>query len=81
MNTFTKKIVLTISFDSEKQSCIIAGSLKPEMQKDIPHVKIVLKQNKEKIILEFSAMQTNVLRAAINSYVRWIETAYSINCI
>ena len=74
-------IYLTITFSSKKQAQIISASLKPEIQKDIPNVRINLKNKNTEIILSFSALHTNVLRAAINSYIRWIETAYAVNNI
>ena len=76
-----KKIILTFSFDSEQQADHIARCLKPEIQKDISQVTIHLTQEKEELRLEFSTMQTPILRAAINSYIRWIETAYSVHSL
>jgi tRNA threonylcarbamoyladenosine modification (KEOPS) complex Pcc1 subunit len=76
-----RHINLSITFSSKEQAQIISKSLEPEIQKDIPNVKIDLKQKNAEIVLSFSALYTNVLRAAINSYIRWIETAYKVNSI
>lgn len=76
-----KKIILTLIFQSSELADHIARSLKPEIQKDIAQVSINLTQKKESLILEFTSFQTNILRAAINSYIRWIETAFSVHSI
>ena len=81
MERLQKKLILTLIFQSSELADHIAQSLKPEIQKDIAQVCINLTQKKESLILEFTSFQTNVLQAAINSYVRWIETAFSVHSI
>jgi tRNA threonylcarbamoyladenosine modification (KEOPS) complex Pcc1 subunit len=81
MNQFSKQIIITISCDTKEEASIISGSLEPEIKKDIPETKIMLKQNNKEIRIIIQALQTNVLRAACNSYMRWIETALSISNI
>jgi tRNA threonylcarbamoyladenosine modification (KEOPS) complex Pcc1 subunit len=77
----TRHITLSITFSSKKHAQIISQSLIPEIQKETPNVNIELKQKNAEIILSFSALHTNVLRAAVNSYIRWIETAYAVDNI
>lgn len=81
MNRFDKKINITIFCESEEEARIISGSLEPEIQKDIPETKISLEQKNNEIKISIQAIQTNILRAACNSYMRWIETALSISDI
>ena len=81
MERSKKKIILTLNFQSSELADHIAQSLKPEIQKDIAQICINLTQKEESLILEFTSHQTNLLRAAINSYIRWIETAFSVHSI
>lgn len=73
-----KKAILTLNFDSPKKAQIIAGSLLPELQKNIPHTNIDMTIEEHMIILTIKAKQTTTLRAACNSYIRWIQTAVSV---
>ena len=73
-----KKATFSLTFDSPQKAEIIAGSLLPEIQKNIPHTTIDMKIEENKMILTIHAEQTNTLRAACNSYIRWIQTAVSI---
>ncbi|MFO8078226.1 MAG: KEOPS complex subunit Pcc1 [Thermoplasmatota archaeon] len=73
-----KKATLSLEFDSPQKAQIIAGSLLPELQKNIPHTTINMNIEENMIILSIQAEQTNTLRAACNSYIRWIQTAVSV---
>jgi tRNA threonylcarbamoyladenosine modification (KEOPS) complex Pcc1 subunit len=74
-----KQITISITFDSNKQASIIASSLKPEVIDTIPHTLISIITEENILNLTIKAEQTNTLRAACNSYLRWIQTALSIN--
>jgi len=78
MKKYQKSVTISLECKSKKEVDIISGSLEPEMKKDIPQTQIEMKKTNNKIILKISADQTNILRAAINSYIRWIETAYKV---
>ena len=78
MADLTKKITITFICDSEQKARIICKSLQPEINKEFQQTTMHLTQNKEKLTLTISAQQTNMLRAAFNSYMRWIETASSV---
>lgn len=79
MKVYDKSILLTFSFDSKKQATHIARCLEPEIIKDQSQMNIRLSQLEEVIKLEISSQQTSMIRAAVNSYIRWIETAYSVH--
>lgn len=81
MKTYQKMITISLICSSINEANIIAGSLEPEMSKDIPQTKIELKKKNNEITLSISTDQTNILRAACNSYIRWIETASSVGSI
>lgn len=78
MTNFTKKITITLYCNSIKNATIIKESLKPEIDKELDQTNIQLTQDTNMLILSIASMQTNVLRAAFNSYMRWIETASSV---
>jgi len=55
----------------------IYEALRVEAGREIPRTKVNIKKNEE-IIIEIIAEDTHALRAAINSYLRWIELSYNI---
>ena len=81
MNNHPKKLTIILQCDSERQARIISHSLLPELQHNQEEIQISLDQKKQDIVVEFSAAHTNILRASMNSYLRWIETAYKVSCV
>jgi tRNA threonylcarbamoyladenosine modification (KEOPS) complex Pcc1 subunit len=73
--------VITIDFDSEKEATVVYGSLLPELSKKIPQTEVDVTRAEKQIILSITAQSTPVLRAAINSYSRWIQTAFNVQKI
>ena len=65
-------------FDSEKELKIVAGSLSPEIKNKIPKTNVKIKIDKTTYYLEIKSDEISSLRAAINSYLRWINTAISV---
>ncbi len=76
-----KQITISLTFDSHTQAEVISSALKPEIKDNIPHTKVTISTQNNILTLSISAEQTNTLRAACNSYLRWIQTALSINDI
>ncbi len=74
-------VVIRIQFDTQKDAEVVYGSLLPELSKKIPHSEVSVTQSENKVILSITAQSTPVLRAAINSYSRWIQTAFYIQQI
>ena len=72
------KASFTINFDSEEDARVITKSIEPEILKKIPKTKVNVKSDKNiyKIIIE--AQDISSLRAACNSYLRWINTALNV---
>ncbi len=73
-----KKASFTINFDSEKDVKIIADSINPEIKHKIPKTEVNLSISGKKLFLELQAKDISSLRAAINSYLRWINTALNV---
>ena len=72
---------ITITFDEAQTASIIHSSLLPELSKNIPQTNINVNHSSRKLTLIISAQTTPVLRAAINSYSRWIQTAVQVQKI
>ena len=74
---------LTISIPcmSEGMVQLIIDSLSPEMKHQMPKADIQLSVKKSILFLKISTDDISTLRAATNSYVRWIETAINVHQI
>jgi tRNA threonylcarbamoyladenosine modification (KEOPS) complex Pcc1 subunit len=66
------------NFDTSEEAKIIAESLNPEIKHKIPktNIDITLRENILSIVIE--AKDLSSLRAACNSYLRWINTALNV---
>ena len=73
-----KNASFQFSFNSSSEAALIAKSLSPEIQQKIPKtdVKITLLDNT--LLLDIRSNDVSSLRAACNSYLRWINTAISV---
>ncbi|UCF09267.1 MAG: hypothetical protein JSW28_07325 [Thermoplasmata archaeon] len=60
---------------TENLSRVIAGSLLPELDRTVPRTDVALKEDDIAIYLEINADDINALRAAMNSYLRWIKVS------
>ena len=65
-------------FDSDEEARVVAESLIPEVKQKIPKTNIEISVFKNKFFMEIEAKDTSSLRAACNSYLRWINTALNV---
>jgi KEOPS complex subunit Pcc1 len=73
------KAVACLEFPSEKNSEIIYKTLMPEIEKPATRrSKADLEKNKRFLILKVEASDTVALRAALNTYLRWINLLLGI---
>ena len=66
---------IEIDFSIPRIGRIIAEAIRPELEEslsDRSNVKLTV-ESEGKIILHISAVDTSALRAALNSYLRWIS--------
>jgi tRNA threonylcarbamoyladenosine modification (KEOPS) complex Pcc1 subunit len=70
---------IIIDMDSKTKAKIISSSISPEVKKKIPNSKINLYVLDNKIFLKIISKNISSLRAACNSYLRWINTANNIS--
>ena len=73
-----KKACFVFSFDSSIEAKIIAESLDPEIKNKIPKTKVDVRLLDKQFFLNIEAKDTSSLRAASNSYLRWINTALNV---
>jgi len=73
-----KNACFVFDFDSVEEAKIIAESLDPEIKHKIPKTNIEVSLSKKKFILKIEANDVSSLRAACNSYLRWINTALNV---
>ena len=73
------ELTLSIYCTSNLTAQVIVKSLFPEMQQRIPKTKIHLISENAQILMTISANDVSSLRAAANSYIRWIETAAKVH--
>jgi KEOPS complex subunit Pcc1 len=69
---------IIIEMDSSFDAEIIIESISPEIKNKIPNTKLNLCLNDKKILLDINSKNLSSLRAACNSYLRWINTAYKV---
>jgi tRNA threonylcarbamoyladenosine modification (KEOPS) complex Pcc1 subunit len=74
----TKKATFLFSFPSSKDASVIAQSLSPETKHKIPKSMVTFSLNEKKLTMVIEAEDLSSLRAACNSYLRWIQTALSV---
>ncbi len=65
-------------FNDEKTAKIIHDSVEPEVVNMIPKTMIKTSIEGKKFFLKIEAEDLSSLRAACNSYIRWIDTAYNV---
>lgn len=73
---FISRFVL--NFDTKDDAKIVFESLEPEIKNKIPKTDIKVSFSNKTINLEIEAKDINSLRAACNSFLRWINTALNV---
>lgn len=73
-----KSVKFVFNFDSKEEAKIIAESLYPEIKHKIPKTNVEVSLSGKTFSLEIKAKDLSSLRAACNSYLRWINTALNV---
>ncbi len=74
-----KKASFTLNFDSDLDSRLVHDAIIPEIKHKIPKTDVKISVKDKKLVLKIVARDTSSLRAAVNSYLRWIITAVNVN--
>ncbi len=59
----------------------VMRSLAPEVGREIPRTRVEIEADAEAVILRIDAADVSALRAALNSYLRWIKISEEIGNI
>ena len=76
-----KKAEFIFSFDSDDEARIVAESLNPEIKHKIPKTNAEVSLNNEIFLLKIEAKDISSLRAACNSYLKWINVVLTVKKI
>ena len=74
----TNKARFLFHFTSSQDACVVAQSLSPEIQHKIPKSNVSFSVDKKTLKVTITSEDVSSLRAAVNSYLRWISTALSV---
>lgn len=74
-----KKASFIFNFDSSEEAKVVAESLSPEVKHKIPKANVEIFLFKNALSLEIESDDVSTLRAACNSYLRWVNTAIKVN--
>jgi tRNA threonylcarbamoyladenosine modification (KEOPS) complex Pcc1 subunit len=74
----TKKATFFFFFPSAKEVSVITQSLSPEIKHKIPKSSVTFSVDEKKLTMTIESEDISSLRAACNSYLRWIQTALSV---
>lgn len=66
---------------SGKCAPTIFGAISPEAGREIPRTKTKVWLDEEDMVLEIEAKDLSALRAALNSYLRWIKIADDVKAM
>jgi len=73
-----RRAAFTFVFNSDDEARVVAESLKPEITHKIPKTSATISLSDKTLDLEIEAKDVSSLRAACNSYLRWINTALNV---
>jgi KEOPS complex subunit Pcc1 len=73
------KASVSLAFPSQRQLKALTDALTPELQRQIgTRSKATLTTDAQTLMLNVEAEDTVALRAALNAYLRWINSALSV---
>ncbi len=73
-----KKVCFVLDFENYDEARVVYDSLNPEIKHKIPKTKIKVKLEETILNIDIEAKDISSLRAACNSYLRWINTALNV---
>lgn len=73
-----KKACFVFDFDTPDEARIVTSSIDPEIKNKIPKTKVKTSLSGKTFTITIEATDLSSLRAASNSYLRWINTALNV---
>jgi tRNA threonylcarbamoyladenosine modification (KEOPS) complex Pcc1 subunit len=74
----TNRARFIIEFPSQKSASIVVTALSPEIQHRIPKSTVSFAVTGKTLTLTIETDDVSSLRAASNSYLRWVQTAFAV---
>ena len=74
----TNQVKFLFHFPSCKSASIVVAALSPEITYKIPKSTVAVSQDDTILTLTIESDDVSSLRAACNSYLRWIQTALAV---
>ncbi len=71
-------VKFVFKFNSGEEARLISESINPEIKIKIPNTNVNVSIFKKTLFMDIKAKNVNSLRAACNSYLRWINTALDV---
>jgi KEOPS complex subunit Pcc1 len=73
------KATVRLGFASERRLCVVRRALEPEIR-NVPTMRshATLRKEGEFLVLSVEAEDTVALRAAVNAYLRWINSTVNV---
>ena len=68
----------TLTLSGENAPTVF-GAISPEAGREIPRTKVNARLDEGRLVLDLQATDLSALRAALNSYLRWIKIAEDMN--
>ncbi|HDH44566.1 MAG TPA: hypothetical protein ENG66_04150 [Thermococcus sp.] len=69
-----KKAKIEIVFDCEEEAKLVENSVKPEVMDNVPKSKVGMQRESNLLFLFIESEDVSSLRAACNSYLKWMDT-------
>ena len=79
MGAMKAKATIRLQFSSEKRLNVLLNALLPEANRPATkRSKVTLTREAQLLVLTVEASDTVALRAALNAYLRWIQSTISV---
>jgi tRNA threonylcarbamoyladenosine modification (KEOPS) complex Pcc1 subunit len=72
------KVEISIELDSPDQK-IVLGSLQPEISSSVPKTQVNISETNAGLVISIEGETTSAIRAALNSYLRWLNCIITIS--
>jgi tRNA threonylcarbamoyladenosine modification (KEOPS) complex Pcc1 subunit len=72
---------ITLDLDTDAQADALEASLRPELGDEVPGSTAILRREGRTLLLEVHAEDAGAMRAALNSYLRWADTALRVHAV
>jgi tRNA threonylcarbamoyladenosine modification (KEOPS) complex Pcc1 subunit len=74
----TNRASFVFHFPSFQDASVIVQSLSPEISHKIPKSNVTFTIEKKMLMMTIESEDVSTLRAACNSYLRWVQTACAV---